>query len=144
MRGSVPSLSPMAGSRLACPSPRYRANSSSVLTRIFSWSNNPVGRAAWRNTSTGSTPSSSTLRASVVATRNWLVIVLLPSPVDIAFCLERRLLQGGHVDDEAVLHVALRQPVVGFVDPLDWNHLDVGRDPVLGAEVQHLLGLPDA
>src|SRR5262245_787456 len=131
MRGSVPSLSAMAGSRLACASPRYRAKSSSVVTRIFSWSNNPLGRPAWLSTSAGDTPSSSSLRASVVATRNRLT-------------MDVPLLQGGHVHDEAVFHVALRQPVEGLVDLLDRNHLDVGRDAVLRAEVQHLLGLPDA
>ena len=29
----------------------------------------------------------------------------------------------------------------GLVDLLDRDHLDVGHDPALGAEVEHLLGL---
>ena len=38
----------------------------------------------------------------------------------------------------------LQQPLVGLVDLLDADQLDVGRDPVLGAEVEHLLRLADA
>jgi hypothetical protein len=49
-----------------------------------------------------------------------------------------------HVDDEAVLHVALQQPLVGLVDLLHRDELDVGGDVVLAAEVEHLLGLADA
>ena len=38
-----------------------------------------------------------------------------------------RLLERRHVDHEAVLHVALQHPLVGLVDLLDRDHLDVGR-----------------
>src|SRR5882762_9796412 len=54
------------------------------------------------------------------------------------------LLKRSHVDDEAVLHVALEQAIVRFVDLLNLDELDIGSDSVLGAEVQHLLGLPNA
>lgn len=33
------------------------------------------------------------------------------------------------------------QPIVGLLRVLDPDHLDVGRDPVLAAEVEHLLRL---
>jgi hypothetical protein len=45
------------------------------------------------------------------------------------------------VDHEAVLHVALEHALVGFVDLVGADHLDVGDDAVFGAEVEHLLGL---
>ncbi len=35
------------------------------------------------------------------------------------------------------------QPLVGFVDLLNRDGLDVGRDAVLAAEVEHSLGLRD-
>ena len=38
----------------------------------------------------------------------------------------------------------LMQPFVGFVDVLDRNDLDIGRDVVLAAEVEHLLRFGDA
>ena len=38
----------------------------------------------------------------------------------------------------------LSQPLVGFVDLLDRNDLDVGGDVVLAAEVEHLLGFGEA
>ena len=53
-------------------------------------------------------------------------------------------LEGRHVDGEAVLHVGLEQPLVGFVDLLDGDDFDVGGDVVLAAEVEHLLRLGDA
>src|SRR5262245_57390043 len=56
----------------------------------------------------------------------------------------RPLLQRLHVDHEAVLHVALGQALVGLVDLLDRDQLDVGAEVVLGAEVEHLLRLADA
>ena len=52
--------------------------------------------------------------------------------------------QRGHVDHEAVADVLLQQALVGFVDLLDRDRLDVGDDAVLGAEVEHLLRLADA
>ncbi len=47
--------------------------------------------------------------------------------------------EGGHVDGEAVLHIGLEQPLVGFVDFLDGDDLNVGGDVVLAAEIEHLL-----
>src|SRR5918995_1724930 len=44
------------------------------------------------------------------------------------------LLQGSHVDDEAVLHVALEQALVGLVDLLSPDHFNVRGDVVLGTE----------
>ena len=52
--------------------------------------------------------------------------------------------QRSHVDREAVFHVALEHPLVGFVDLLDRDDFDVGSDVVLAAEVEHLLRLGDA
>jgi hypothetical protein len=53
------------------------------------------------------------------------------------------LFQAGDVDDEAIAHVALDHALIGFVDLADGDHLDIGRDTVVGAEVEHLLGLAD-
>ena len=55
-----------------------------------------------------------------------------------------RLLQGGGVDHETVFHVALEEAVVGFVDLLDGDALDVGGDVVLGAKIEHFLGFAKA
>src|SRR5436190_15952539 len=49
-----------------------------------------------------------------------------------------------HVDGKAILHVGLEQSLVGFVYFLNWNDFDVGRDVMLAAKIEHLLGLGDA
>ena len=54
------------------------------------------------------------------------------------------LLQRGDIDDEAVFHITLEQPLVGFVDLLRPNHFDIGGDIMLGAEIEHLLSLKSA
>ena len=46
-----------------------------------------------------------------------------------------------HVDAEAVLHIGLEQLLVGFVDLLDGDDLDIGGDVVVPTKVKHLLGL---
>ena len=48
-------------------------------------------------------------------------------------------LEGGHVDDEAVLHIALEHPFIGIVDILDGNHFHIRHYVVLAAEIEHLL-----
>src|SRR6516225_139581 len=53
----------------------------------------------------------------------------------------RCLLQRGIVDDEAVFHILLQQTVIGLVDLLYADLLDVRRDAVLAAEIEHLLRL---
>jgi len=55
--------------------------------------------------------------------------------------LTRQLLAAG---DEPAADVTGHDPVVGLVDPVGVDHLDFGADPVLAAEVEHLLGLGDA
>src|SRR5919112_1100598 len=45
-------------------------------------------------------------------------------------------LQRGAIDHEAVLQVTFLHSVVGFLDLLDRDHLDVRDDAALGAEVQ--------
>ena len=52
--------------------------------------------------------------------------------------------EGCHVDAEAVLHIGLDQPLVGFVDLLDRDDFDVGSDIVLAAEAEHFLRLGNA
>src|SRR5512139_1517867 len=49
------------------------------------------------------------------------------------------LLQGRHVDHEAILDVAAQEPFVGLVQLLDADFFDVASDAVLRAEVEHLL-----
>src|SRR6478609_9940711 len=46
-----------------------------------------------------------------------------------------------HINHKAVFHVAAQHALVGFIDLLDGNHLNVRRKFVLGAEIQHLLRL---
>ena len=53
-------------------------------------------------------------------------------------------LQRRHVDGEAILYIRLEEPLVGLVDLLDRDDLDLRGDAVLPAEVEHLLGLGDA
>ena len=50
------------------------------------------------------------------------------------------LLEGTHVDDEAVFHVLLQHALEGFVDFLDGDDFDFRDDVVLAAVVEHLLG----
>src|SRR5262245_15209735 len=52
--------------------------------------------------------------------------------------------QTREVDHETIAHVVLEHALVSNVDLLIGNHLDIGGDIVLGAEVEHLLGLADA
>ena len=52
--------------------------------------------------------------------------------------------QRGHVDHEAVFHVALEHAFVGFVDLVHADQLDVGGDVMLTAEIEHLLRLSEA
>src|SRR5258707_11048883 len=54
------------------------------------------------------------------------------------------LLERSHIDDEAVLYVALEQAIISFIDLLDFDEFDIGSDAVLGAEIEHLLGLANA
>src|SRR5262245_58225062 len=51
------------------------------------------------------------------------------------------LAQALQVDDEAITHVAFLHAIVGAIDLLHRNCFDVCAHPVLGAEVEHLLGL---
>ena len=52
--------------------------------------------------------------------------------------------QGFHVDHETVFHVAFNHAFNGLVDVFDVEHFDVAGNPVLGAEIQHLLGFGNA
>ena len=63
-----------AGSLLASAIPRCSAKNSSVLTRILSSLNKPLGRPACRRTVSGERPNSSSFRGSVLDTRNRFVI----------------------------------------------------------------------
>jgi hypothetical protein len=56
----------------------------------------------------------------------------------------RSALERGHVDHEAVFHIALEHAFVGLVDLVHGDHLDVRDDLMLGAEIQHFLGFSDA
>src|SRR5207342_2213897 len=50
----------------------------------------------------------------------------------------------GAVDYESIFDVAAQHAVVGRVDVLDRNHLDLGHDAALGTEIEHLLGFSEA
>src|SRR5262249_36449505 len=80
---------------------------------------------------------------------NWLILRRLRLVAASSFpgppkCSSGSLFQRGHVDDEAILHVASQQPFVGGVDLVDSNHFDVRTEAVLAAEVQHRLRLSDS
>jgi hypothetical protein len=67
--------------------------------------------------------------------------------IDKASFIERTrdfLLQRSHVNDEAIFYVALEEALVRCIDLLSANQFDIGGNIVLGAEVEHLLGLTDA
>ncbi len=53
------------------------AKNSSVLTKILSWLNNPIGNAACRSTVSGERPNSFSFRGSVLEIRNRFVMVHL-------------------------------------------------------------------
>src|SRR5579872_837197 len=67
-----------------------------------------------------------------------------PLPTSEDHSLRGSLLQSSHINHKAIFHVALDEPVVGLVDLLNGDQLDVRGDSVLSAEVQHLLGFADA
>src|SRR4051794_33488378 len=52
--------------------------------------------------------------------------------------------EGPGVDNESVADVGRQHALVRLVDLVGGNHFDVGADVVLGAEVEHFLGLRDA
>src|SRR5690348_5945332 len=49
-----------------------------------------------------------------------------------------------HVDDEAVADVVLEQSLIGLVDLVHGDELDLGVDVLLGAEIEHFLGFRNA
>src|SRR2546427_7455672 len=58
--------------------------------------------------------------------------------------LQEPLLQRRHINHEAVLHIALRQPFIGLVNVLNFDQFNVRGDAVLGAEIEHLLRFANA
>src|SRR6266496_558488 len=61
----------------------------------------------------------------------------------LRYCSSLRL-QRSHVDRKTVLHIGLKQPLIGFVDFLDRNNFDIGGDIMLAAKIEHLLRFGDA
>lgn len=58
--------------------------------------------------------------------------------------LLRELGEGRHINDEPIFHVAFQHPLIGRVDVIHGDDLNVRHDIVLGAEVQHFLCFADA
>ncbi len=58
--------------------------------------------------------------------------------------LERLELKRLDIEHKAVLHIALDDAVPGFIQLGEAGHLDVGGDPLLSAEFEHLLSLGNA
>ena len=54
------------------------------------------------------------------------------------------IFERGHVNHEPVLHIATHRALVGLVDVVHRDGLNITRDVLLATEVQHLLGLLDA
>jgi len=52
--------------------------------------------------------------------------------------------QRRHIHHETVLHIVDRHPVKRLIDQGDRDDLDVGRDPVRGAEIEHFLRLGES
>src|SRR6266404_9784316 len=75
---------------------------------------------------------------------------LYKNPPTAQFCLRKFvlmsyvLLQRRNVDHEPVFHVTPQHSLVGFVDVIDLDFLDVAGDSALGAEIEHLLSLGDS
>lgn len=81
-------------------------------------------------------------RRSVAAAEDGGLSVTLRCNTNLSvalLCFERR-----HVNGKTILYIGLKQPVVGFVDLLDWDDFYIGGYIVLAAEVEHFLGLWDA
>ena len=55
-----------------------------------------------------------------------------------------KLTQGLHVDDETVPHVPLQCPLIRLIHLLDRNQLDIGRNVMVGAVIEHVLRLAQA
>jgi hypothetical protein len=53
-------------------------------------------------------------------------------------------LQRSHVDHEAILDVLVEHALPGLIDLLNGNYLNVSRESMLGAEIQHFLSLCNA
>src|SRR5438067_13906841 len=58
------------------------------------------------------------------------------SPLPFTICLF--LSQPRHVDHKPIFDDTLQHPLIGFVDLLHWNHLDLARDSAVRAEIEHL------
>lgn len=54
------------------------------------------------------------------------------------------VLQRNHADGKAVFHITPEKSLIGLVDLLDRDHLDVTGDAVGPSEIEHLLRLCDA
>src|ERR1700676_3445850 len=106
-----------------------------------------MGRPAWRNTTRGRSPTSSSLRSRALETLN-LFVIAHPTREPRAWrrngiSFRGSLFQRSHIDDKAIFYIALAEPIVGLVDLLHGDQLDVRCNSILGAKVQHLLGFPD-
>ena len=78
----------------------------------------------------------------VLSRRNRLGPLELNSGAENAVA-RRRSVDAGGVDHKSVPHIAVDDAVVRLVDAIRRDGLDVSADPVLSAEVQHLLGPRD-
>src|SRR6202023_2159220 len=90
-RPSVPNFKPKQGSLLASAIPRCNAKNSSVLTRILSSLNRPIGRPARRRTVSRERPSSWSFRGSVLEPRNCFVMAQLTAYLCFLFILPATL-----------------------------------------------------
>src|ERR1700689_2485630 len=53
----------------------------------------------------------------------------------------RALLQRSHINHKPVLHITLEQTLVSLINLLNLDHLNVGGEAMIGAEIEHFLGL---
>jgi len=53
--------------------------------------------------------------------------------------LDKQFLQICHIDNEAVFHIAFDHPLIGGIDVVHVNELDIRDNFMLGAKIEHLL-----
>ena len=73
-----------------------------------------------------------------------ITLVTVPPFVEKAMPGWRSGFQRRHVDHKAILHVTLQHALVGGIDVLNLDDLDIRDDAVLSTEVEQFLGLGNA
>ena len=57
--------------------------------------------------------------------------------------VRRALPETRHINDESVFHIAFQHSLIGSIDVIDGDHLNVRNDVMFGAKIQHVLSFTD-